>query len=104
MPSDAYEPAIDHGNDAIDRDARLGDIRRQDDLSLLRRADRTVLFGRGQIAVEGKEREIVLGSELGAALERTTNIGGAGEKHEDMTVERRFRMRIIRIRIRIRIR
>ena len=87
VPRDAHEAAVDHGDDAIDGDARLRDVRREDDLALAGCADGAVLLCRREVAVERQEREVVLARELRAALECAPDVGGAGEEDEDVSVE-----------------
>jgi len=49
---DAGEAAVDHRGHAVDGDAGLGDVGREDDLAAIGGADRAILLGGGERAVE----------------------------------------------------
>ena len=88
------EPRVDDDAHAVDRQARLGDVRREHDLAAARarRRERRVLLAGRELAVErqqvdvGAERELFAQPPLDAA-----DLAGAGQEHEQ--VARRVRER-----------
>ena len=90
------EPGVDDDAHAVDRQARLRDVRREHDLAAARarRRERRVLLAGRELAVErqhvdvGAERELVAQPPLDAA-----DLAGAGQEHEQ--VARRVRERAL---------
>lgn len=74
----AGEAAVDHYRHPFDREARLGDVGGEHDLAPSRRvrAQRAVLLGTRQIAVEGKDRNCTF--ELGERPRSGTDLARPG--------------------------
>ena len=82
------EPAVDDDTDALDRQARLGDRRGEDDFARARRArhDRTVLRVLRQVSVERGEGDARWQPTLAQHRLGAADLTRAGEKHEHIPV------------------
>ena len=84
----ACEARVDDGGDALDRERRLGDVRREEDAAAARRrgGERGVLGGAGKVAVEDADVE-GLARRLHRlhGLPRPTNLEGARKEDEDVS-------------------
>lgn len=71
------QPAVDDEPDARDRDRRLGDVGREDDLALVRGCghERFRLFGGGQLGVQRCDSDLWAGRREGERLVRWTERG-----------------------------
>ena len=88
VPRDPREAAVDHGDHAVDRHRRLGDVRREDHLALARRAHRRVLLARraGRRAAAVID-EVVDRDRLGDVLGDAPDLARAGQEHQHVAVE-----------------
>ena len=83
---DPRQPGIHHRHHAVDRHRRFGDVRRQDHLAPSRRPHGAGLFLERHLAVQGKNGQLGCLGELGQRSLRPADLGGAGEKDQQIAV------------------